>query len=249
MQFFRPINKVKAMTFDLDDTLYNNEPIIQQAEKALQAHIKAHHPQAARLSASDWFSLKKRAIQLDSRLASDMGQLRRVVLNAALSGTPPETLRLAPSQDPQINAAVDECFNCFYDARSNFILNEDIHNTLNEVSAHIPLIAITNGNVDTKKIGIDKYFQASLHASLQRPMKPAPAMFNEAAKMLDMSPEHILHVGDNIIKDVFGALKAGYQTAWFACNRPMHLNREPARLLPHVQLDTLTELTMFIDGR
>ena len=60
MQFFRPINKVKAMTFDLDDTLYNNEPIIRKAEKALQAHIAKHHPVAAKLSANHWFALKNK---------------------------------------------------------------------------------------------------------------------------------------------------------------------------------------------
>ena len=247
MQFFRPVNKVEAMTFDLDDTLYNNEPIIREAEKALQAHIAKRHPVAAKLSANYWFALKKQAIAKDNRLASDMGQLRRVVLTAALSGTAPDALSITPSEDPLINKAVDECFNCFYDARSNFAIEESILKTLKKVSAHIPLIAITNGNVDTKKIGIDGFFQASLHASLKRPMKPAPDMFNEAANLLGIAPKHILHVGDNIIKDVYGALNAGYQTAWFACNRPMNLNSEPARLLPHVQLDSLSELTLFIN--
>ena len=98
MQFFRSINNVEAMTFDLDDTLYNNEPIIRRAEQALQAHIAEHHHLAAKLTSLDWLQLKRAAIAKDARLASDMGQLRRVVLSAALSGTPANQLSIVPTE-------------------------------------------------------------------------------------------------------------------------------------------------------
>ena len=77
-------------------------------------------------------------------------------------------------------------------------------------------------------------------------MKPAKDMFNEAANILDIEPKHILHVGDNLIKDVYGAINAGYQAAWFACNRPMRLSHERVFVLPHVKLDTIDELTVFV---
>jgi len=85
-----------------------------------------------------------------------------------------------------------------------------------------------------------------LHASTSRPMKPAQHMFDEAAARLNVAPKHILHVGDNIIKDVYGAINAGYQAAWFACNRPMTLHNEPVSVLPHVALNNLSELTHFL---
>ncbi|MEC9335103.1 MAG: HAD family hydrolase, partial [Pseudomonadota bacterium] len=173
MQFFRSINSVEAMTFDLDDTLYNNEPIIRRAEQALQAHIAEHHRDAAKLSAHDWLQLKRAAIAKDTRLASDMGQLRRVVLTAALSGTPANQLSLAPAADLALRSAVEDCFNCFYDARSDFTLADHVHNTLDALSQRIPLVGITNGNVNTQKVGLDCYFQNILHASIERPMKPA----------------------------------------------------------------------------
>lgn len=246
MQFFRSINNVEAMTFDLDDTLYNNEPIIQRAEQALQAHIAQHHKAVAAMSSSDWLMLKRAAIKKDKRLASDMGQLRRVVLTAALSNTHPEKLTTERSHDEEINNAVEACFTCFYDARSDFELSDDVHATLKTISQQVPLIGITNGNVDTQKIGIDDYFETVLHASMARPMKPARDMFDEAATRLQTAPKHILHVGDNIIKDVQGAINAGYQAAWFACNRPMKLTSEPVSVLPHVALDSLDELTHFL---
>jgi len=108
------------------------------------------------------------------------------------------------------------------------------------------LVGITNGNVNADQIGITPYFDTILHASTSRPMKPSRAMFDEAASFIGEAPKHILHVGDNIIKDVYGAINAGFQSAWFACNREMHLPRERASVLPHVALDSLDELAYFL---
>lgn len=246
MQFFKPLNTVKAMTFDLDDTLYDNEPIIRRADAALQKHIANHHAQAATLTPKDWLVLKRAAICKDKRLASDMGRLRKVVLAAALSGTPANQLTTTPSINGQLKTDVEACFNCFYDARSDFTLDKNVHHVLRALSQHIPLVGITNGNVDTQKIGIDNYFKTVLHASTQRPMKPSRVMFDEASQLLNITPNYILHVGDNLIKDVQGAVNAGYQSAWFACNRPMNLASEPVSVLPHLVLNTLDELLAFI---
>ena len=246
MQFFRSINHVDAMTFDLDDTLYDNEPIIRRAEQALQAHIAKYHKKAAALTPNDWQHLKRAAIVKDRRLASDMGQLRRVVLTAALSGTSADKLEIEASKSDEVSEAVETCFNCFYDARSNFELAEDVHRALKTLSDRLPLVGITNGNVNAQKIGIDGYFKTILHASTARPMKPARDMFDEAATCLNIAPNYILHVGDNIIKDVKGAINAGYQAAWYACNRPMKIANEPVSVLPHVALDNLNELTHFL---
>lgn len=246
MQFFRSINHIDAMTFDLDDTLYNNDPIIRRAEQALQAHIAQYHPEAAELTSQDWLQLKRAAIAKDRRLASDMGQLRRVVLTAALSGTSADKLDVEVNNRGELSEAVEACFNCFYDARSNFDLADDVHHVLKALSKKRPLIGITNGNVNAQKIGIEGYFETILHASTTRPMKPAREMFDEAADHLGIAPKHILHVGDNLIKDVKGAINAGYQAAWFACNRQMKLANEPVSVLPHIALDNLNELTHFL---
>jgi len=164
MQFYRPLNEVKAMTFDLDDTLYNNDPVIRQAEAALASHLKAHHSDAAALSPRDWYLLKQAAVNLDGRLASDMGQLRKVILTAALSGKNAHTLCVEIPDDAELNSAVDACFNCFYDARSDLTLDDEVHNVLKLLSDNMPLVGITNGNVNADKIGITPYFETILHA-------------------------------------------------------------------------------------
>lgn len=32
MRFYRPLSPVRAMTFDLDDTLYDNRPVMDKTE-------------------------------------------------------------------------------------------------------------------------------------------------------------------------------------------------------------------------
>ena len=73
-------------------------------------------------------------------------------------------------------------------------------------------------------------------------MKPHVAMFEEAARVCALPPAEMLHVGDNMEKDVMGAHRAGFQTAWFACNRAMNLKHEKTSVLPSVMLDRLEDL-------
>ena len=77
-------------------------------------------------------------------------------------------------------------------------------------------------------------------------MKPNKAMFVAAQVHLNIPPENILHVGDNLQKDIYGALRAGYQTAWYAEDRKMNMLNEKTYVLPHVQLSQLTQLLAIV---
>lgn len=238
MRFFRPLAPVRAMTFDLDDTLYDNGPVIRQAETALQEHIARHYPQTARLARTDWQRIRQQLLSQTPALASDMGQLRLRTLSAALQAD--------IDDDSALAEAAQACFECFYDARSELTLTDEMHQTLAALAQRVPLVAITNGNVDPQKIGIAPYFEAFLHASVRRPMKPHRKMFDEAVAQLQLPAANILHVGDSLTKDVTGAIAAGKQAAWFACNRPMDLRGERVGVLPHVQIDSFSELLALV---
>ena len=239
MRFYRPIQSVKAMTFDLDDTLYDNEPIIVSATQALTSYIATHFPKAAQLSQPQWNKIKRDLINGDAALASDMGELR---LQSLLVGLAEDI----PDQN-ELHRAAKACFDHFYAARSDFSLAPDVHDVLAALAEKVPLIAITNGNVDPEKTGLSRYFQHILHASVSRPAKPHRHMFDEAAALLDIEPQHILHVGDNLEKDVMGAINAGAQTAWLAVNRPMQLNDEQVSVLPHIELKSLGDLLNLVN--
>jgi len=235
---YKPTPKIQAMTFDLDDTLYDNWPYIIEAEKGLLNYIADTYPGCSHLAKDDWQQFKRQALQNDPDLWSDMGDLRRTTLTHGLE-------RSGYVGD-ELSNAVEDCFRWFYHARSDFEVPADVCEVLAAIAKKMPIMAITNGNVNLTQIGIAAYFSCVFKANRQSPMKPHRHMFNAAAKELAVPTQHILHVGDNLEKDVWGATRSGFSSAWYACDRPMNLNQEPTTALPNVQIQQFNELLAFI---
>ncbi|WP_026376600.1 HAD-IA family hydrolase [Aestuariibacter salexigens] len=238
MRFYRRVGTVKAMTFDLDDTLYDNLPYMLEAEAKLLAYLHEHFPATAQTSLKHWRSVRDALLTSRPELNSDMGELRRLTLLHGLTA--------CGYDNTEAEHGAQQCFDVFYHYRSNFTVDKNICSLLSTLAERIPLVAITNGNVDLSKIGIADFFHTSFHANLKHPMKPHPMMFDLSAELLRLSPSDILHIGDNLEKDVSGAINAGFRSAWFACNRPMDLHREQVSVLPDVVLDDLSELLQFV---
>jgi len=242
MIVYKPLKNIKAISFDLDDTLYDNMPYIHAAEAALRDYIAHKYPMAKHLTQEDWLGYRRRALKDNPSLSDDIGRLRITTLAHGF--------KQAGMSADSIEGAVRKCFDFFYYKRSDFVVPNKERDILKQLSLRVPLAAITNGNVDCEAIGIAEFFSSVVHASATYPMKPARSMFDYTAKTLNISPEYILHVGDDLTKDVAGATDAGYQSAWLAVNRPMLLNTEPyVQVLPHVHLSDLSELLDLLRAR
>ncbi|MFT4811168.1 MAG: HAD superfamily hydrolase (TIGR01549 family) [Glaciecola sp.] len=238
MIYYKKLKPIHAITFDLDDTLYENTSVIVNAERSLIEFMHNQYPNTKHVGKNFWRAHQKDHFLANPLLKNDMGELRRLSLESGFM-----ELGLSGSE---LNTATTVCFEHFYFQRSNFTLNRNIHSLLETLSNNLPLIALTNGNVDLQQIGLEKYFSACFKASMALPMKPHQAMFDAAQAHLKMPHENILHVGDNLPKDIYGALRAGYQTAWYAEDRSMNMRNEKAQVLPHVQLSKLTQLLELI---
>lgn len=232
MIIFRPFTPPKALTFDLDDTLYDNHPAIKLAEQCLKEKMKQNFPKAAQVSNDELMHIKHTFIAQDPRLAWDMGKLRMKTLSHILS---------LDTQD-NIDEAAHELFNLFYEQRSKVSIHSSVISCLEKLSQTVPLVGITNGNVNAKQAGFDHVFKHILHASIDNPAKPHNSMFLQAAELLALPAHSILHIGDSLTNDVFGAYRAGFSSGWYAINRTMNLNNEKAIVLPNVQLTALDEL-------
>ncbi len=51
MRFYRPLRPLRALTFDLDDTLYDNRPVIARTERESLLFLQNYHPALKMLDA------------------------------------------------------------------------------------------------------------------------------------------------------------------------------------------------------
>ncbi|MGR5129629.1 5-amino-6-(5-phospho-D-ribitylamino)uracil phosphatase YigB [Photobacterium swingsii] len=234
MQFYRPLKPIKALTFDLDDTLYDNRPVIRRAEQAMYDWLHSEHPVSRMLTVADWMALKLQLAKVDPWLRHDVTLWRFELLKIGL-------MQLGYSLN-QATQAANEGVATVLAVRNQVDVPPETHRVLALLAQRVPLVAITNGNVDAEKIGLSGYFSHLLQAGRDGAAKPAPDMFTRAAQLINVPRENILHVGDHLHTDVAGALLNGYQACWFN-DLDRCLQREPrARRLPDIEISSLAAL-------
>ncbi len=202
--------RIKAITLDLDDTLWPVWPTIRRAEAVLQDWLTQHAPAAAVLSAQADI---KQAIRADINArhadrAHDLSFLRREAIRALLQ-TACEPGELA-----------EPAFEVFFAERQRVELFDDALPALAFWSARLPVVALSNGNADVHRVGIGQHFHASVSARETGVAKPDLRIFEAAARAAGVAPHEVLHVGDDAHLDGVGGLAAGMQVAWV--NREGH---------------------------
>lgn len=238
MRFYRRWQPVKALTFDLDDTFYDNHPYIRIAEKAQFDFMYEQFPESQSLTQARWHAIRRAVITETPSFKGDMIKLRRAVLTKGLAES--------GLQGKSLDEAVEAVYQHFFYHRSNFQIRDEVKQVLSQLSERYPLVAITNGNVELDRVGLGEFFSLALHASAEQPMKPSPVMFEKAQAFLGVAPHDILHVGDHVRKDVWAAIRCGFRAGWYADNREMDLSREPVKVLPDVEFANLKELVTLL---
>ncbi|WP_434566370.1 5-amino-6-(5-phospho-D-ribitylamino)uracil phosphatase YigB [Vibrio chagasii] len=238
MRIYRGLQPVKAMTFDLDDTLYDNWPVIMKVEKEMAQWLFQEHPVSASLSLDEWQAVKQRVALETPELKHDVTLWRETQIKTGL-------LRLGYSQQQAEQAARDGIEHALW-LRNQVDVPQETYRVMEELAEHIPLVAITNGNVDPHKIGLGQYFQLILKAGPDGRAKPYPDMFEKAQQHLGFDANNILHVGDHLRTDVYGAKKNGFQACWFNDTGSNLYLSSKASVLPDVEIEQLSDLMRLI---
>lgn len=222
------LSLIKAITLDLDDTLWPVWPAIEQAEKALDAWLSDHAPMTAALFANPAarLEIRREVVREHPQWTHDLKAIRREAIRRALYKCG-ESAHLA-----------DPAFDIFFNARNQVRLYDDALLALEFLAKRFRLVALTNGNADVHRIGIGQYFHACISAQNFGVGKPDPRIFHAAAGALQVSPAQVLHIGDDPELDVLGALNCGMQTVWL--NRSRHDWAHPQ--VPHLTVASLSEL-------
>ncbi len=221
--------RIRAITLDLDDTLWPIWPTIERAEGVLQAWLQAHAPATAACVREPAVRQELRAsVEQDHpHMKHDMSWLRR------------ETLRRALQQAGDDTALAEPAFEVFFAERQRVHLYPDVRPALERLSGLFPLVALSNGNADIHLAGVGGFFQHKVSAREVGVGKPDPHIFRTAAERVGLAPHEVLHVGDDAVLDVLGALGVGMQTVWV--NRGGH-GWPSAEQTPHITVADLQQL-------
>jgi len=202
--FSLDVSCIRAITLDLDDTLWPIWPTITRAENVLQAWLADHAPATAAMYAAPGALREVRNHMNTTRpdLAQDMSALRR------------ESIRLVLQRAGDDPALAEDAFEVFFAERQRVDLFADALPALAFLSSRFPVVAVTNGNADVHRVGLGAHFVAALSAREFGVGKPDPRIFHAAAEAAGVSPAQVLHIGDDAHLDGVAALNAGMQAAW-----------------------------------
>lgn len=241
MRLYKNLSPIHALSFDLDDTLYDNSQVITAAELAMQQRLTQLKPELAHNDPQYWWQQRKLLAAQDAEIRHDVSRWRLLAVEQGLVAQGLSTCEAGEVAELALGAFLQE--------RTNISVSAEVKQLLATLASRVPLVAITNGNADIQRMGIASYFQFALRAGPDGRMKPYPDLFQHAAKRLELEPGQILHIGDHVRSDVLGALNAGCQAAWLnPANSPQPQTAKPPLVLPHLELSDLAQLLLLQRG-
>ncbi len=197
------MNNIRAITLDLDDTLWEIHPVIRRAEQRLYEWLGENFPRITEMyTPTDLREVRAQIVIEFADRAHDLTFLRHTVLGR---------IGIAAGYGTDF---IDDAFSVFDAIRNDVDIFPEVIPALEALGEQFRLIAVTNGNANLESIGIRHLFDDVVTAAMAGAAKPAPAVFDMAVQVGGASKAETLHVGDHPLYDVDGARAAGLRTAW-----------------------------------
>lgn len=213
---------IKAVLFDLDDTLYDRDELVR---RVVTDQYDAFQHELRSVQKDDFV---RRVLQLDDYGYADKPALYTMVVSE---------YGLAP-------ALIDRLVENFwtsYDDKCE--LSEDARMTLQTLRKNgIKLGVITNGGTERQQrkldsLGISSWFDVILISETEGIQKPDVEIFHRALTRCGVEASEAIFVGDHPDTDIGGALQAGLRAVWkvtpyWPCHHDVPFVRQLSQILP-----------------
>ncbi len=200
-------NVIKVITFDLDNTLWDVEPVLLRAERAQNDWLAEHRGRVLeRFDADAMREFRFAAYRRHTELAHQISKIRIQALYEV-------QLECGYSADESRSGA-QAAFDAFLAVRHQVEPYELALETLEALAQDYVLGALSNGNADIYKTDVGEYFDFAFSAEQVDASKPLPDMFHAALDASGASAAQVVHVGDNPEHDIKGAQDVGMHTVW-----------------------------------
>ncbi|HXY97251.1 MAG TPA: HAD family hydrolase [Steroidobacteraceae bacterium] len=194
---------MRAIAFDLDNTLWDVEPVLARAEVRLLEWLRQHCPRIPeQVSLEDMRAAREQLARSEPHNAHDVTYLR-------LSALERHARECGYHEDLAARA-----FEVFLAARCEVEILPDVRPGLARLERRFTLASLSNGNADLGRIGLDSAFAVSLNARQIGAGKPDRRCFERLASELKVAPRNLVYVGDDPWLDVQAARAAGCRSAW-----------------------------------
>ena len=202
--------QIRMITFDLDDTLWDNVPTITKAEIETRKWIENKVGKIDWGDLNDFLNLREELIKEDESIKWDISKLRKEIFRRKLVHITPEKYR---------NKLVEDAFAVFISRRHEVKLFDGVEIALKQLSKNFLLGVLTNGNADIFRFNIGKYFSFSVSSLEAKNSKPNRAHFDKAIEIMEnIKFDEILHIGDHQVNDILAAYNLGIESLWFNNN-------------------------------
>jgi putative hydrolase of the HAD superfamily len=232
--------KIKAVLFDLDDTLLWDERSVEEAFRATCGEAARHYPQINPDKLEEAVRREARALYesyetfpftqriginpfeaLWARFSEgEAAEFRK--LEALAPGYRRDAwtrgLRAAGVEDSLLGEKLAEMFPA--ERRSRPYVYEETFAVLNALKGRFRLLLLTNGAPDLQKEKLNgvpdlaPYFDHIVISGQFGEGKPAESIFRHAMTLLDIQPGDGLMVGDKLTTDILGSNRVGMRNAW-----------------------------------
>jgi FMN hydrolase / 5-amino-6-(5-phospho-D-ribitylamino)uracil phosphatase len=207
--------RVRCVTFDLDDTIWQCEPVITRAAAVFMRFLAAELPRIFSLFPTiELWREHSRAVCASGRCSAphDLSAVRRAAMR--------EAARVAGLSEVDTERAVRIGFDAFMRARNDvgdFMVPGALRLLRRLRKAGYQVGAVSNGNADIVKIpSLARLFDFAVSPASAGAKKPDLAPFRLAFELSVCESRHeMIHVGDSLKSDVWPAWQFGVHASFW----------------------------------
>ncbi|WP_017753491.1 HAD family hydrolase [Calidifontibacillus oryziterrae] len=150
--------------------------------------------------------------------------------------------------DPEFGFELAELFPAM--RRNKPFVYEDTFQVLDKLKGNYQLLLLTNGSPDLQKTKLTitpelvPYFDQIVISGDVGRGKPDPLIFLHALQIMNLSKDEVLMIGDNLLTDILGANRCGIKSVWI--NR--HNKEKLKEIAPDYEIQKLEELFSILNS-
>lgn len=194
---------IKAVIFDLDDTLYNAEFCYARGQDKLADFVREKYEEDQQTFDRKYLEAKKIVKKRLKEVASCHNRLLYIQTYQELSGR---------GSFKDVMTMYDLYWNTVIEQMSLFSFVMPLMKSLQMAGIKIGILTDLTSHIQHRKIlklGLSDYINAFVTSEEAGCEKPSIDMFNLILQKLDIKPTEALMIGDNLEKDIVGAKKIG----------------------------------------